>query len=110
MIANLDWSQILLIAGGIAVIFWPNLKPIIDGITPKPTPGPAPDPAPGPGPSPTPAPVPDGDRWIALVQAALALIAHFRQTNDPEGERAAKESYAHLVERQKEKPPTLDVE
>jgi hypothetical protein len=106
MIANLDWSQILLIAGGVAVIFWPNLKPIIDGITPKPTPGPTP--GPGPDPSPTPGPVPDRERWIVLINAALALIHHFRVSNDPQGEKSAMEAYAHLVERQKEKPPTLD--
>jgi hypothetical protein len=104
VIANLDWSQILLIVGGVAVIFWPSLKPIIDGITP--TPGPTP--GPGPDPSPTPGPVPDRERWIVLINAALALIHHFRVSNDPQGEKSAMEAYAHLVERQKEKPPTLD--
>jgi hypothetical protein len=52
--------------------------------------------------------VPDRERWIVIINAALALIAHFRSANDPQGEKSAMEDYAHLVERQKEKPPTLD--
>jgi hypothetical protein len=104
MIGNLDWSQIALIAGGIAVIFWPNLKPIIDGIKPKPDPTPGPNPEPGPAP----APVPDRDRWVALVNAALALIAHYRSNGDREGLRSAEEAYSHLVKESSPKPPTLD--
>lgn len=76
-----NWQVIVPLVLGVAIIFWPNLRPIlqpiIDGMKPKQ--------------EPVPAPVVE-QKFVASVKAADQLVEHFVSLKDPDGEQAAREA------------------
>ena len=72
-----NWSVILPVLAGVVVLFFPQLKPFVDGLLGK---------------KPTDETPTTGDHIVELVKAAQALIAHLAASGNKDGEEAARQA------------------
>jgi hypothetical protein len=105
-----NWQVIVPLIGAGVALFFPQLKPLIDGLI-KPAPGPInpgpvnpPNPTPpapnpwNPTPTPGPTPQPGPGDLMPIVQALQVLLQWFAANKNKAGEQAVREAGKALFE------------